>query len=37
MCTYTGEPGELSPDVLDALVWAITELLLGGHRGLRVL
>lgn len=26
MCNYTGEPGEKSPDRLDALVWALTEL-----------
>jgi phage terminase large subunit-like protein len=28
MCTYTGEPGDESPDVLDAAVWALTELML---------
>lgn len=28
MCSYTGAPGEESPDVLDALVWGITELML---------
>ncbi len=27
MCNYTGEPGEESPDVLDALLWALTELM----------
>ena len=26
MCSYTGAPGDESPDRLDALVWAITEL-----------
>jgi predicted phage terminase large subunit-like protein len=26
MCSYTGEPGEASPDRLDALAWAMTEL-----------
>jgi len=26
MCSYTGEPGEQSPDRMDALVWALTEL-----------
>ena len=26
MTSYTGEPGEVSPDRLDALVWALTEL-----------
>lgn len=26
MCSYTGKPGETSPDRMDALVWAITEL-----------
>ncbi|MBT6137511.1 MAG: DNA-packaging protein [Rhodospirillaceae bacterium] len=29
MCSYTGAPGETSPDRLDALVWAITDLALG--------
>lgn len=29
MCSYTGAPGEESPDVLDALVWAFTELMVG--------
>jgi phage terminase large subunit-like protein len=28
MCAFTGEPGEKSPDRLDALVWALTELML---------
>ncbi|MCK5575946.1 MAG: DNA-packaging protein [Sphingomonadales bacterium] len=27
LCAYTGEGGEKSPDRLDALVWAITELM----------
>jgi phage terminase large subunit-like protein len=26
MCSYTGAPGESSPDRLDALVWALSEL-----------
>lgn len=29
MCSYTGAPGEESPDVLDACVWAFTELMVG--------
>lgn len=29
LCSYTGEPGESSPDRLDALVWALTHLMLG--------
>lgn len=29
MTTFTGEEGEESPDRLDALVWALTELMLG--------
>jgi phage terminase large subunit-like protein len=28
MCSFTGEEGEVSPDHLDALVWALTELCL---------
>lgn len=28
MCQYTGEPGEKSPDRMDALVWALAELFL---------
>ena len=28
MCQYTGEPGEKSPDRMDALVWAFSELFL---------
>ena len=27
LCTYTGDKGEPSPDRLDALVWALTELM----------
>ena len=27
MCSYTGAPGEESPDILDALVWAFTDLM----------
>ena len=27
MTSYTGEPGEASPDRMDALVWALTELM----------
>lgn len=27
MCSYTGAPGEKSPDRMDALVWALTDLL----------
>jgi phage terminase large subunit-like protein len=30
MCNFTGATGEKSPDRLDALVWAITELADGG-------
>lgn len=30
MCQWT--PGDTSPDRLDALVWALTELMLAGHR-----
>jgi phage terminase large subunit-like protein len=26
MCNWTGEPGQPSPDRLDALVWAMAEL-----------
>jgi predicted phage terminase large subunit-like protein len=29
LCSYTGEPGEASPDRLDALVWALSGLMLG--------
>ena len=28
MCAFTGAPGEASPDRLDALVWALTDLML---------
>jgi phage terminase large subunit-like protein len=28
MCRYTGDPGEKSPDRLDALVWALADLVL---------
>jgi phage terminase large subunit-like protein len=31
MCSYTGGPGEESPDALDALVWAFTELMVGNE------
>lgn len=31
MTTYTGEDGEESPDRMDALVWALFELMLSGH------
>jgi hypothetical protein len=34
MCNFTGATGEKSPDRLDALVWAITELMDGGNPGL---
>ena len=27
MCSYTGAPGEDSPDRMDALVWALTEIM----------
>lgn len=27
MCSYTGAPGEASPDRMDALVWALTEVM----------
>ncbi len=30
LCCYTGEPGQKSPDRMDALVWAITDLVLKG-------
>jgi len=30
LCTWVPDSGDPSPDRLDALVWAITELLLGG-------
>lgn len=34
MCSYTGAPGESSPDRLDALVWALTDLMVaGGYSG----
>ncbi len=29
LCAFTGAPGEASPDRLDALVWALTDLMLG--------
>jgi predicted phage terminase large subunit-like protein len=29
MCAFTGNPGEDSPDRMDALVWALTDLMLG--------
>lgn len=29
LCSYTGDPGESSPDRLDALVWAMSDLMLG--------
>ena len=32
MCRYTGAPAEASPDRLDALVWALTDLALGARR-----
>ncbi len=36
MCNFTGEGTEDSPDRLDAMVWAITELLLEGPEGEQV-
>lgn len=36
LCSYTGEPGEVSPDRLDALVWAITDLVLKSGQPPRV-
>src|SRR5205823_6285639 len=30
LVTYTGGPGEVSPDVLDAMVWAIWALMIDG-------
>jgi phage terminase large subunit-like protein len=27
LCSYTGAPGEDSPDRMDALVWALTEVM----------
>ena len=36
MTSFTGAPGEVSPDRLDAMVWALTSLLIDGTRkGLR--
>jgi phage terminase large subunit-like protein len=32
MLTYTGRPTTQSPDRLDALVWALTDLLLGDKK-----
>jgi predicted phage terminase large subunit-like protein len=32
LVTYTGAPGEESPDVLDAMVWALTALMIDGAR-----
>jgi predicted phage terminase large subunit-like protein len=29
LCSYTGDPGEASPDRLDALVWGLSSLMLG--------
>ena len=31
MCSFTGDPKEKSPDRLDALVWALTELAGGAN------
>ena len=31
MVAFTGDPSEGSPDRLDALVWALTELAFGGR------
>lgn len=34
MCSFTGSPGETSPDRMDALVWALTDLMVsGGYTG----
>ena len=33
MTTWTGQPGEASPDRMDALVWALTELAFGAGQG----
>jgi predicted phage terminase large subunit-like protein len=33
MCSYTGAPGEKSPDRMDALVWALTNLMVQGSWG----
>jgi phage terminase large subunit-like protein len=33
MTTYTGRPGEKSPDRMDALVWAVTKLMVGDAAG----
>jgi phage terminase large subunit-like protein len=30
-CNFTGAPGQKSPDRMDALVWALTDLLIGKH------
>ena len=35
MTSYTGEPGEKSPDRMDAHVWAVTELVLASSWGSR--
>ncbi len=32
LCTYTGSPHESSPDRLDALVWALTDLMLDSKK-----
>ena len=36
LCSYTGEKREKSPDRLDALVWAITDLALGNNATPRI-
>ena len=33
LCSYTGAPGEKSPDRMDALVWALTDLMVQGAWG----
>ncbi len=34
LCAFTGDPKEKSPDRLDALVWAVSALMLGGRSGI---
>jgi phage terminase large subunit-like protein len=33
MCSFTGAPGEKSPDRMDALVWALTNLMVASSWG----
>ena len=36
MCTYEAKPGQESPNRLDALVWVLTELMIGKQKNLAV-